>query len=1347
MDPLSILASVAGLATAAYQIIGYVGDVKTGGKERVAIGVEISHLWAALTSLSEQLSPDALKEDNIPSSLRPILEPDGILRDIDTLLTELANKLKARKGKLVQALAWPFTQKDALQTVQRIQRLNSTLNDAINQSTYAVAQDTYRAQQSVKKTIDEGRVKELIEWISPLNFVAKQSMIWNEHHKGTCTWFLDRDDFREWREGENTKLFCPGIPGAGKTFLSSIVYNELEGMRVRGEGGVEDAAVIMLYCKWDDPLSQDIDNLLSSIIKQFVQRYGVGVDEMMELYKTHSKEGTRPSREQLQATLNLLISRFPKVFIMLDGLDELKDEKERLPLLKMLSPYGPGIKATVNLMVTSRPLPVIVRHFRPSNGTIWCDVDDKQDLPSQYHCAECVESYDLCDSCYDAGHRCGHRGHFYYYQFNAQVIPIAAVQEDLSTYVQWRVGASDFLQQYVDLKDGLMDKILERVVHDNGGMFLLAKFNMDTLESQMNIKQVLAALKVLPQELDGTYTDAMLRITQLHPMARESVMYFLRWVVFAEQPLHEREIEHALAVADGDTDIDNDNITSARRLANKCAGLVQFDESDCIRLVHFSAEDFFKQHHERWFPEGSSQMTSICLTYLQFDVFGAGACSGPSEAADFDMRLEKYPFLRYASVNWGKHLQASLDDSLFNKAVQLVTHAHCLATATQALWYLEDQHSLSSWSAKDGSGIHLAAHFNLNRLVQDLIHRGYDPDTRDINGATPLALAALRGHVDVVATLINAGCSVNTVDNSGRSALHRAMIGECPEVVQLLLAQKDIDVNIADYSWSNLTPLMITAMYGYVEFARLLVDRPDIDINKECLYPDGATALVLAARAGMTDVANILLTHPDVDINHQVREGSTALTWAAQEGYYQVVEALLDKGADTELLQSGSNGTAIMRAIDANHVAVVQLLANRGANLHHKDVFDRGLLHSAAVNRRWRILEILLAHDKTLDVNMQDANGKTTLHDIARMGDRKTTELLLAHGGDPTIKDNHGRTPIRVARESNSPALVEMFRVARARQKEQGITSQPQRTSTGTLIPDVKRTDTAMSVPEALPLWSLAISRRVEELKERLPDASPEEVNEQDPDMGQAALHWAITDNLEIAKLLIAHGADINLQNNYGRTPLHCAVLENNWKAGTLIIDAGADLNIRDQWGARPVAMAGSIGVLLIDRGANIDDISANYYLPLAARIGLETAVRRLIAAGADIWTKDADGKSPYMIAKENQHHELANLMIQLAPRPVSTPNLAVASEANKKTNGPTNGSPKPDDITVEEVIISETEKPSTVVEPTPTQSPAKEPILKTAPTTNAATPLFTRHMYTILILLILIAATSMKLF
>jgi hypothetical protein len=91
-------------------------------------------------------------------------------------------------------------------------------------------------------------------------------------------------------------------------------------------------------------------------------------------------------------------------------------------------------------------------------------------------------------------------------------------------------------------------------------------------------------------------------------------------------------------------------------MVSLCGGLVTIDEqSDIVRLVHYTTQAYFKRAWTHWFPNAHSEIATISVTYLSFDSFNAGSCSTDEE---FETRLSQYPLYSYAGQNWGYHCRA-----------------------------------------------------------------------------------------------------------------------------------------------------------------------------------------------------------------------------------------------------------------------------------------------------------------------------------------------------------------------------------------------------------------------------------------------------------------------------------------------------------------------------------------------------------------------------------------------------------------------------------------------------------------------------------------------------------------
>jgi Cdc6-like AAA superfamily ATPase len=110
----------------------------------------------------------------------------------------------------------------------------------------------------------------------------------------------------------------------------------------------ENICVACIYLNHQEAEDQTPTNLVSGLWRQLVLRRDISLAK--QLYEQHFEKGTTPALDEVFNALYVAIKDFPKVYIVVDALDEYP-ETQRQILLDYLANMGP----TVNLMITSRP--------------------------------------------------------------------------------------------------------------------------------------------------------------------------------------------------------------------------------------------------------------------------------------------------------------------------------------------------------------------------------------------------------------------------------------------------------------------------------------------------------------------------------------------------------------------------------------------------------------------------------------------------------------------------------------------------------------------------------------------------------------------------------------------------------------------------------------------------------------------------------------------------------------------------------------------------------------------------------------------------------------------------------
>jgi ankyrin repeat protein len=494
---------------------------------------------------------------------------------------------------------------------------------------------------------------------------------------------------------------------------------------------------------------------------------------------------------------------------------------------------------------------------------------------------------------------------------------------------------------------------------DKPSRFLLASLHVDSLVSKKTTTKLKSALENLShgsEALGDAYNKAIDRIDGQEHDDCTLAKQVLSWISYARRPLTTQELCHALAVEIGDEDFDSENIPDVEDILSVCAGLVTIDEeSQIIRLVHYTTQKYLEGILESWHPRAQYEIASTCLTYLCFEPFRSGPCSNRK---DFERRRKEYSFLGYSAWYWPKHV-AAIQEEICERAMTLLQDSDLVASAHlhRNSWYNPN-------ISRQMTGLHLTASRGLLHLSEELLSWAKKEkmglcDMKNDEGETPLLLAVAGGHRDIVELLLATGeVDVNVEDDEGETPLLLAVAGGHRDIVELLLATGEVDVNVEDEDGQ--TALMGAVEGGYKEIVKLLLVTGNVDIEAKV---DGWTPVFVAVREGHKDIVELLL-RAGADVNAKTDSGSTVLMEAARTGDEETGELLLNAGVDVNA-KTDSGYTALMVAVDRLNKKTVELLLRAGA-----------------------------------DVNARTNGESTPLMKATRYGPKETVELLVSAGSD-----------------------------------------------------------------------------------------------------------------------------------------------------------------------------------------------------------------------------------------------------------------------------------------------------------------------------------------------------------
>lgn len=821
----------------------------------------------------------------------------------------------------------------------------------------------------------------------------------------------------------------------------SLIYEHLRSI----QPPTARVGIACVYCDNQQQRIQTPENILASL---WPQLHDSGKDDNLpvmikNLYTAYTVSGTRPDLDQIKLVLQSTINDLEKAFILIDGLDECSDpEKQETilePIMAIVAASNSG-KRKVGVLITSRLQ------------------DDSLDAMS---------------------------------------MQIRATEEEIKSMVLRRItmprSFSKSLRDRVAESSEIQSKIIDTTICKADGMFLFADLLLKSLASAVSVTGLYETLDGMPRSLDEYYEAVWNRISSQEPHLEELAVHTISWMYHAERQLNVEELRHALAVRLDDEAFNADSLVALPAILDACHGLVVAEEhSQATRFMHSSIRDFFQKRLDRLLKDAPAYLAKTCLTYLCLDIFQQEKCDfASSEAVDLyakpgeiieekrilAFRLQQYPFLDYASENWGFHACGDLEKSCEELVIKIIEF-------TASLYPIENAHMVHplnrrhvSHDCKDVLPLRVAVSFRLERtacLLIDICAKACQ--TLEIPHMLLAILEAIEmGLLSVVEALLKFGVDpfpaselpLTILDRTflypnerPKTALDKSVHYGHKEITDLLLTRGSLESSTQmtmDYTYAVLAE-NTSVLDKYLRFF-MSEDRGRHDRLNEILH--------LASRKGKVKCIVFSLENGAfIDSESEEDEtGSTALGLAILYGQSHAVEYLLKAGADVlakywdQPEDEGCERSLLYGAITSERVFQARLelineftLAFSSANINDSGIaaFEKRLkawltmepeplklLENLAFmeaigedSEHARIIELLLDHG--LDVSAREEDGRSLLH-LSVISKSRVNAILQYLKRKPqanlniNVRDKYGRTPLHYAAAACNPEAMELL--------------------------------------------------------------------------------------------------------------------------------------------------------------------------------------------------------------------------------------------------------------------------------------------------------------------------------
>jgi hypothetical protein len=278
----------------------------------------------------------------------------NVLEKLDNILDKYGELSSRQKGvgkrvkRVWKRLKWEPEDIQSLRS--RISSNISLLNAFNGQLTRDNVVNLVRHQDNQER-------RTILDWLAKIDYASQQIDFIGRRQDGTGQWLLDSTELQTWLNENKQTLFCPGIPGAGKTMIAAIVIDHLC-TKFQNDASV---GIACIYCNFRSQDRQKPADLLASLLRQLVQGQPSVPESVKNLYECH-KDKPGPPPDDILKVLHAVATDYSRTFIILDALDEcqISDDNRNRFLSEI---FNLQTKTGANLFATSRFIPEIMKKF------------------------------------------------------------------------------------------------------------------------------------------------------------------------------------------------------------------------------------------------------------------------------------------------------------------------------------------------------------------------------------------------------------------------------------------------------------------------------------------------------------------------------------------------------------------------------------------------------------------------------------------------------------------------------------------------------------------------------------------------------------------------------------------------------------------------------------------------------------------------------------------------------------------------------------------------------------------------------------------------------------------------